>query len=124
MKIYSIISALAALLFLTLFLRTIPVHDGGGQYESSPNDAFEASASDYRNLNPLISGSAKVSYEFTLSRSHLGSPFKRVVLYPPAGSAEMNFRNLPKIITWKPDSSEVTFNIPGATLTLATTEQD
>ena len=117
MKIYAVISTLVALLFLALFLGTIPISSGGGQGESSPNGVFVANAASLRNNNPLTHGSRDTYYEFTVTRGHT-TPFKRVVMYPSDKNDEMYFRSLPKIVAWAPDSSAVTFTIPGTTLTL------
>ena len=53
MKIYAIISTLAALGFLGLFLWTIPIPMGGGQRGISPDGEFIANASSLRNVKPL-----------------------------------------------------------------------
>ena len=117
MKIYAAISTLVALLFLTLFLGTIPIPSGGGQGDSSPNAVFVANAASLRNNNPLARGPRDTYYEFTVTRGYT-TPFKRVVMYPSDKNDEMYFRSLPRIVTWAPDSSAVTFTIPGTTLTL------
>ena len=119
MKIYAIVSTLLALLFLGLFLRTIETPSGGGQGEPSPNGVLVADALSLRNLNSFTLAPTDTYYEFTVSRGN-AKPFKRVVIYPYEKNDEMYFRSLPKIIAWAPDSSAVTFTIPGATLTLAT----
>jgi hypothetical protein len=118
MKIYAIISTLAAVLFLGLFLAAqIPITTGGGQGESAPDAAFIAQASSLKENNPLARGFGKTYYEFTVAR--IGSqPFERLFIYPSEQRDQMYFRTLPQIITWAPDSSQVTFNIPGATLKL------
>lgn len=117
MKIYAIISTLAALIFLGLFLWTIPIPMGGGQRDISPDGEFIANASSLRNVKPLGLGEQGTYYEFSVARDYT-TPFKRVVLYPSEKNNGMYFRELPKIISWAPDSSEVTFTIPGATLKL------
>ena len=117
MKIYAIISTVLALLFIGLFLGTIPIPSGGGQGDSSPDGVFVANASSLRNSNPLARGSQSTYYEFTVTRGYT-TPYKRVVIYPSELNDEMYFRSLPKIVTWAPDSSAVTFTIPGTTLTL------
>ena len=117
MKIYAIISTLAALIFLGLFLWTIPVPMGGGQGEPSPNGVFVANASSLRDAKPFGVGRQETYYEFRVTRGYT-TPFKRVVIYPSETNNEMYFRELPKIVAWAPDSSEVIFSIPGATLKL------
>ena len=117
MKVYAAISTLVALLFLTLFLGTIRIPSGGGQGDSSPNAVFVANAASLRNNNPLARGPRDTYYEFTVTRGYT-TPLKRVVMYPSDNNDEMYFRSLPKIVTWAPDSSAVTFTIPGTTLTL------
>lgn len=117
MKVYAIISTLAALIFLDLFLWTIPIPMGGGQGDTSPNGEFVANASSLRDVKPLGLGQKDTYYEFRVTRGNT-TPFKRIVLYPAEKNNGMDFRELPKIISWAPDSSEVTFTIPGATLKL------
>lgn len=117
MKIYAIISTLAALIFLGLFLWTIPVPMGGGQRDSSPNGVFVANASSLRDVKLFGIGQQGTYYEFRVTRGYT-TPFKRIVLYPSEKNDDLYFRELPHIIAWAPDSSEVTFTIPGATLKL------
>ncbi len=116
MKIYSIFATLTALVCLGLYcLSTVHMLMGGGQYESSPNKLFEANASSLRDLNPLSRSTPHVYYEFSVTKGD-DPPFKRIVLYPSEKNGDIYFRNIPKIIRWAEDSSEVTFTIPGATL--------
>lgn len=115
MKIYAIFATLAALVFLVLYLWTIPMQIGGGQSESSPNGEFEALASSLHEPKPFGIGNSEVYYEFKVYRDR-NTPFKKLVLYPSEKNSIGYFRSLPKIIQWAEDSSEVTFTIPGATL--------
>ncbi|MCB1208220.1 MAG: hypothetical protein KDK97_02780 [Verrucomicrobiales bacterium] len=117
MKIYAIVCTLVALVFLALFLGTIPVALGGGQGVPSPDGAFQATAISRHDKNPLALGRQQTYYEFTVTRGYT-TPFKKVVFYPSETNDGMDFRSLPTIIAWAPDSSEVTFTIPGATLKL------
>ena len=117
MKIYAIISTLVALIFLGIFLWTIPVPMGGGQRDPSPNGEFIATAYSLRDSKLFGIGQQGTYYEFNVTRGY-PTPFKRVVLYPSEKNDKSYFRELPPIIAWAPDSSEVTFTIPGATLRL------
>jgi hypothetical protein len=113
MKTYAIISTLAALVLLALLLpEASPIRNGGGQGETSPNGLCFASASSLRNL-----GRRHTYYEFTVAHVAATS-FKRVVMFPTENIDPMYFRHLPPIMEWAPDSSRVTFSIPGIVLKL------
>ena len=90
---------------------------GGGQSDASPNGVFVATASSLRDAKPFGAGRQDTYYEFRVTRGNT-TPFKRVVIYPSEKNNEMCLRELPKIVAWAPDSSEVTFSIPGATVKL------
>ena len=130
MKIYAAVSTLAALVFLFLFLATIlnPSHgttpnpSGGGQSYWSPNEVFQASAITLSDDNSLAPGSREPYYEFTIARGH-SAPFKRGVISPSGKTKELDTRFLGQIVFWAPDSSEVTFVVPGATLKLDVQER-
>jgi hypothetical protein len=116
MRILAIVASAAAIVFAVLFFRTISIPSGGGQGEASPDGVFVASASSLRNDSP-IAADRRTYYEFTVTRGYT-QIVKRVVLYPSEQNDPMYFRALPRIVMWSPDSSNVTFSIPGATLKL------
>ncbi len=116
-KKYAISCTFIALLFIALFLGTFPGHTGGAQGAHSPDGEFVAHASSLRNVNPLKLGSRDTFYELSVTRLP-NIPFKRVVIYPSEKNGEHYFRELPQIVSWAADSSEVTFAIPGATVKL------
>jgi hypothetical protein len=98
-----------------LIIGMVPVPMGGGQGEQSPDKQCDAIASVLRNENPLAIRGREPYYEFLVRRGYT-QVVHRAVLDPAAGAPLLDFRQLPKVVYWKEDSSEVTFRIPNITL--------
>jgi hypothetical protein len=118
LKIWVISSTLFALTFLMLFLGTLSIPSGGGQMKYSPGEKLFASASSLRNGNPISPDYKVVYYEFTVSKIPGATPIQRVLVYPLGTNDEMYFRELPEIIDWATNSSEVTFTTPDVVIKL------
>ncbi len=116
MKIHAIFTTVATLLLACVCMRSLHIKDGGGQYQASPDGLYRAQATSFRNLNPLAAASERSYYEFAIDRCNGLLLKQQVVKVTDDKASSEYFRSLPKIITWSPDSKEVTFSIPGLTL--------
>ena len=108
-----------ALAFL-LWLRGVRVVSTENQYAYSPNTNFIAAVNAGHEMNPLWPGPDRDFYEFFLETGPGQPAVKRVLFFPGETNAVMAFGQSSPVISWSPDSSNVTFAVPGMTLTLDT----
>jgi hypothetical protein len=89
---------------------------GDGQYGVSPNDLYIAHAF---SLRPCMA-SQPPYYLFRIDSQRDGQCLKTVRIDPGETNVADRFRELPQIVHWSADSTEVTFRIPGVQMTIET----
>ena len=99
-----LVSVLVNLMVFTYYLsESYPM--GDGQIAASPNGLYTAMANSQR---PVFA--SKTKYYLLTIQSNDGRVLKSVRVDTSQKAEPLNFRMLPNIIQWKPDSSEVTFD--------------
>jgi len=120
LKGWVVASTFLAALFFLLYLRTVSLPSGGGQYKASPDGNFIAEAHSLANENPL--SNSKTPYgEFVVKHGNGSRVVTRVTISPLGTNDVMSFRDLPNLIDWATNSTAVSFAAPGMSLTLSVT---
>jgi hypothetical protein len=110
-----------------LVLRNIPITDGGGVCDVSPDGSYYGHAGSKRNLNPLAGERDVVYGRLTVERNGQSSPGQGTVLIevmirPAQVEHEAEYREKAKV-AFSADSRTVTFDLPSGTYKLNVPEE-
>jgi hypothetical protein len=89
---------------------------GGGRHEASPDGAYHASASCFREMNPFNPEKDKIWAKLSIESRDV--QVIQLIVTPPGTNAEMAYRGIEELIRWSDDSKTVTFRLPNATITV------